>query len=508
MKAHTKLVGCRSERGVALIIALFTLMLISAVATALILMTGTAAAIKGNYKSSIQAFYDAKAGLEEGRSRLWRGNPNTLGSCVSNPMPSGQVCYITNPDAAAGETSVDPKSQSDQYYDTEYDIEFGQGSLAAASVSEVASTSPLASPNIAGPPYKWVRITPRTETSAGVNLNGTRPGTGLSPLYYDGSQQTTLSTNNSQVLTVTALAVTPNAGYSGRRLLQYAVAQNPDPDKLGHMLDAGSGPPPLSSIFQAALTLDGNGATYNGQPQNSSYNINGNDSSAQGGVGAIGYTNVNDATNISAQPTQNYQSPQGVPSVGVVTLPTLMSTPAGMDSLVQEITLVADKVVNPMAGVALDQSTLPSAMISSIPKGNPPASPPPCSPMIAVVNGDFHLTHPNGPNVVVGCGLLIVTGTFYYDPDDYWFGVILIVGKGVFDGTQYGNGGSGTLNGALVLANTRDPSGNLLSALGPVSFKQTGGNGIRYNSYAMNQSQALLSLPYQVLSFREVQLTQ
>lgn len=189
-------------------------------------------------------------------------------------------------------------------------------------------------------------------------------------------------------------------------------------------------------------------------------------------------------------------------------LPTLMNTPPGMDSLVQQITLVADKVVNPMAGVALDQSTLPSAMIANIPKGNPPPNPLPCSDMIAVVNGDFHLTHSNGPNVVVGCGLLIVTGTFYYDPDDYWYGVIMIVGKGAFDGTQYGNGGSGTLNGALVLANTRDGSGNLLSALGPVSFKQTGGNGIQYNSYAVNQSQKLLSLPYQVLSFREVQLTQ
>jgi len=37
-----------AERGVAMVIALFTLMLISVVATALILMAGTEAALKGN----------------------------------------------------------------------------------------------------------------------------------------------------------------------------------------------------------------------------------------------------------------------------------------------------------------------------------------------------------------------------------------------------------------------------------------------------------------------------
>src|SRR5438309_6360250 len=98
MRPRTKNDRKHSQTGVALVIALFTLMLISVVATALILMAGTQAAVKGNYKSSIHAFYDAKAGLEEARGRLWASNPNAIVGCVfpGGNMPIGRVCYITN----------------------------------------------------------------------------------------------------------------------------------------------------------------------------------------------------------------------------------------------------------------------------------------------------------------------------------------------------------------------------------------------------------------------------
>src|ERR1700726_2419300 len=100
----------RSERGAALVIAIFSLMLISIVATSLILTAGTQNAIRSNYKSAMQAFYDAKAGLEEARGRLWTSNPDTvaISTCAfPNPggMPLGQVCYIVN---ASGNEVVNP----------------------------------------------------------------------------------------------------------------------------------------------------------------------------------------------------------------------------------------------------------------------------------------------------------------------------------------------------------------------------------------------------------------
>ena len=488
----------RSQRGVALVLAIFTLMLISVIATTLIVTAGTASAIKANYKSSMEAFYDAKAGLEEGRSRLWNFNPNALKTCVfptaNSPMPVNQVCYITNPDAAAGETTIDPTNSSDPYADTEYANEFG--SLGAATVTKVTSNSPLTSPNIAGPLYKWVRITPRTQKSAGVNVDGSAPATnGTDPLYYGvcpgcdpqyGLNQfawTGVGTaqNASQVLTVTALAVTPAGGFSGTRLLQYTVAQNPNP--LGQALipTGSSVPPSLNQIVQAALTLDGNGVTYVGGVA-----INGQDSSSgspsTNGVQGIAYTNGSDP-----RPSCSCQSPTGVPGVAAVTLPNEMQTLVGMNALVNSITQNASVVLTGPT----DQSSLPSSMSAT-------------NPMIVVVNGDFHLTHANGNSAFTGYGLLLVTGTLYYDPDDSWNGIILVIGKGVFDGSKNGHGG--VINGAVLVANTLDSSGNLLTSgtLGAASFNGSGGgNGIRYASNWVNNVQSMM--PYQVLSFREIQ---
>src|SRR5258706_12088029 len=158
-----------SQRGAALVIAIFSLMLISVVATSLILTAGTQSAIKSNYKSAMHAFYDAKAGLEEARGRLWPSpsNPNPISNCFfpsGGNMPVGRVCYITNP--SAGE-NVDPTNldPANPYADVEYKDEWGHD-VTADNVQKpfIVSVSPL--PNIAGPLYKWVRITPRTNLSA------------------------------------------------------------------------------------------------------------------------------------------------------------------------------------------------------------------------------------------------------------------------------------------------------------------------------------------------------
>lgn len=516
MRVKARRPGRKSERGVALIIAIFTMMLISVVATALILTAGTATAIKTNYKNSMQAFYDGKAGLEEGRSRLWPGNTNPLNTCVfpagGGPVSLNQVCYITNPDAAAGETIINPTDGADPYADTEYVNEFGVPPSSANALS-VNSNSPLLSPNIPGPLYKWVRITATTEKSSGVHVSGNSTLDNNYPLYYCNGGNPTycsdglaheflwngvgLPTNASQVLSVTALAVTPSAGYSGRRLLQYTVTEAPNSNPLGQMVgNAGSGgPPPMTSIVQAALTLDGNGVSYTGS-SNNGFAVNGNDSGGSGGVAAIAYTNSSDGASVSsaATPTSDYQSPMGVQSIQGINLPNGMQSPQGLDALVQSITLVANSVITPASGTTADQSNLPSAMSAS-------------NPMVVVVNGDFHLTHANGNQVFTGYGLLVVTGDFTYDPDDSWYGMILVIGKGVF--TSQG-GKNGQINGALLIANTRDrTTGNLLTTLGPASCSLSGGgNGIRYDSSWINQSQALLPMPYQVLSFREIQLTQ
>lgn len=477
--------GMGPQRGAALVIAIFSLMLISVVATVLIVTAGTQNAIKSNYRSAMRAFYDAKAGLEEARGRMWTSNPDSaaLLNCIfigGQPMQLGKACYIINP---AGGENVDPRDPGNTYADTEYAQEWA-GAAPPADAQLILSTSP--NTGIAGPLYKWVRITPRTEASAGMAISGGTQRDSINPLFFDGAHQMLSAggtvSGEAQVLTITSLAVTPNGS---RRMLQYSVAAPALPQAF--------------PTFPAAVTLDGNGFTTppgkNGTIGGSTnVQINGQDGSTHSddyGVPAIGYTNSNDASAVTkaASPAANYLSPENTPTVGVASLPPLLETPGGLDSLVQSITRSADLVLSPPSGTPADQTSLTSMSAAN--------------PMVVVVNGDFHLSHASGGSFT-GYGLLLVTGTLYYDPDDSWNGIILVIGKGVFDGSQHGS--NGQINGSVLVANTRDSSGNLLTSLGPASFNLTGGGQvIRYNSKSVNGAEGLMT--YQVLSFREIQQT-
>jgi hypothetical protein len=508
--------GRQAQRGAALVIAIFTLMLISVVATAMILMADSETALKGNYKSAMQAFYYAKAGLEEGRGRLFWPNPNIpnpVVSCVfpapGAVMPTNRVCYILNP--SPGEV-VDPTDQSSTnlYADTEYQTEWNAAIPVGTGYNTVLSNSPIAGTGIAGPLYKWVRITPRTEASSKMDVDGDGDPTDTNPLFYDGSQQLVSAggapvPNAAQVLTVTALAVTP---YGSRRIVQYTVA----PSAFAAAL----------STFPSALTLDGNGVSFtgpsggngdgngngsgggSGNGNSTNFQIVGNDLNSPpgnpSGIPAIGYTNSGDYSNSdsglsAAAASSSYVSPAGVPNVGLIPpstpqipsgLPLTLQTPSGLDAMVQAITANADKVVTGPVTQSDSHNIFPSGMSIE-------------TPMITVVNGDLTINAWHN----TGYGLLLVTGQLKYDPDATWNGVILVIGKGVFVSNQ---NGTGQINGAVFVANTRDAAGNLLTNLGAASFSQTGGGyGIRYSSYWMKATQSLL--PYQVLSFREIAQT-
>src|ERR1700737_714422 len=94
-----------SQAGVALLIAIFTLLLIGVVAVSLIVAAGTESALSGNYRSSTRAYYAAVAGLEEGRGRLLPRNsdyfnatsPSFIPATGTPPLALRQVRYILNP---------------------------------------------------------------------------------------------------------------------------------------------------------------------------------------------------------------------------------------------------------------------------------------------------------------------------------------------------------------------------------------------------------------------------
>src|SRR5258708_24145901 len=179
----------RSEAGVALLIAIFVLLLIGVTAIALILSSGAESALAGNYRSSASVYYAALAGLEEARGRLLPSNPDYLGpvlALLGTPLPLGKVLYIQNP--LPGEI-VNPTdlSNASTYPDTEYPNEFRNTPYATpTSVQIVNSVSPVA--GIPGPLYKWVRINAVTEQSLNLDVDSKHSPSTLNsdtPLYYD-----------------------------------------------------------------------------------------------------------------------------------------------------------------------------------------------------------------------------------------------------------------------------------------------------------------------------------
>jgi len=490
----------RAQDGIALLISIFILLLISVVAIALIVSSGTESALAGNYRSSTGVYYAALAGLEEARSRLLPKNPSYFGTTSPGFLPSpgtplavGYPVYVINP---LGSETVAPWDPTSTYPDTQYNQEFASSSLTLPPsppwTNSVWNTAPLNSLPFPGPLYKWVRINAVSAKSLNVPVApsyATPPNDSTTPVYYDGSQLN-ISGTGTQVLELTALAVLSN---SSQKLVQYLVAPN-----------SVTLPP-----FPAAITLLGNNVDYSG-PFMNGWLVNGNDTIDLGScthgssVWAIGYSNNSDASKnsitgsgaVATSPYKNNYTGQGgiIPNVGYIgaSIPPTLQKPSQVDALVQSITQYADSVIpGPATG-----SNLPSGMSSSNLK-------------TVVVNGDLDLTGWHNQ----GYGLLVVTGNLTYDPDASWYGIVLLIGQGYMTGSR---AGSGQFVGGLFLAKTRNTSGSLFPDPNLPNWNGTpgtygtniqfannmGGQGVFYSSCWIQAAQP--SGSYKILSFHEI----
>src|SRR5713101_8572425 len=215
----------RKENGIALLISIFVLLLISVVAIAMIVASGTETSLAGNYRSSTNVYYAALAGLEEARGRLLRNSPDYVLNADANflpppgtPLAIGDARYILNPNPALNENMGNVLTI---YPDSEYASEF---TAAPTSTRVIASVSPNNAQGIQGPLYKWVRINAVSEKSLNVDFDG-HPNDATTPVFYDTVSGRLNTTNNgSQVLEITALAALPN---NSQKLVQYLVAPVP-----------------------------------------------------------------------------------------------------------------------------------------------------------------------------------------------------------------------------------------------------------------------------------------
>ncbi len=103
----------KKQKGIALIVALLALVLLSAIGVGLMFMADTENSINNNYRDSQKAYFAARAGAENVRLLLASGAPlNAQAQLLTMPtsaLPTG-VIYVKNP--TSGE-AIDPKAGSD-----------------------------------------------------------------------------------------------------------------------------------------------------------------------------------------------------------------------------------------------------------------------------------------------------------------------------------------------------------------------------------------------------------
>jgi hypothetical protein len=245
----------KNEAGIALLMCLFSLLLLTAIGVGLMYMADSDSQVNQNYRDSQRAYFAAQAGLQEARLRINGGLiPGALPSTLA---PTG-VYYITN--SKGGAEVIQPWAAGSPFFDNQICHENfpglavvnpGNGIPCGAApggnwYTTAASTSPSTN-SAAAMDYKWVRITQKMNLSAAPEpISNPNLGAVANPLVlannnvpicwngkiqkplpaggWTGCTDREMSEMMEYVYRITSLAVTPDGS---RRMLQAEVADAP-----------------------------------------------------------------------------------------------------------------------------------------------------------------------------------------------------------------------------------------------------------------------------------------
>lgn len=517
-KPITSKSGNAKSRGFALLIAIFILLLLTAIGAGMVTLTNTDTSISSNFRDEQAAYFGAKAGIEEVRDRLRSGPtaPNTIignayftGSAL--PGQTSGVLYITNANPLTGDT-VTPwvtNGAATVYPDDEICTEIynltgtacgpsgPSGSWYVPAITSAAAYAPATGQKL---PWKWARITAKTNlTSSGTSNGGSSQASVDGNLTHNnyrvcwnGANEVAIPNTTScaayaatpplqPVYVITALAQTPSGS---RRMVQAETTMTTFPSIPGPLVFDGPSPQfstPSSNAFQV-----------NGNNQSAPGNASGPGSSCPSGQPAeyaLGAFNSAAATTLQSvnRPT-GYVGLGGTPSVGDVSsqLGTL-ATVGGLQALTSEITLIAGNEGNVYTS-SRTGLTNPGTI---------------ASPQVNVVEGDLTLS-----GALTGAGILLVTGTLTMNGNPTYDGLILVVGKGA---VVKNGGGNGTVDGSMLVANmysgTPPTYGSLLpssSAPGIPSVQWNGGGNVQWNYDSCWSSAMGQSLAWRIVGMREI----
>jgi hypothetical protein len=462
----------QNERGVALLLAIFALFIVTSIGLGMMFLSDSETTVNSNFRDEQTAYYSAKAGIEEARDRMrsTSGSGITINASLpaAKPGAADGVLYVLNP---TGSETVAPWTTSNAYFDDEIckEVSCGGGQVPPTSGWYVNPALTASSTYAASPvmPYKWMRITLKTDQSAAGTSNIMYvDGNSANAAYYvcwNGTNEVAslaaCASPNQPVYLVTTLAVTKSGT---RRMLQTELTRDS-----------------LNLTFPGALTLDGTSDVMSG-PNSNPYQVLGADTAGCGGaaggttVPAIAVNDTADKTaviaGIPSNRQSNYTGVGAAPDVEVATMPTNLQSVASLNSL---LSTIKNNVTQPV--LTGNQSGLSAAYLGSA-----------ASPQIIYIDGDLSLS-----GNTTGYGTLVVTGTFSPGGNVGWQGLVLVIGKGIVSGN---GGGNNEYDGAIVVAQTVNPStGVPLATLGAptFSFSGGGGNGIRYSSGCINQASTL-----------------
>src|SRR6266850_6845531 len=155
----------KPESGIAMIAALFALLLLTAIAVGMMYMANSETQINANFKSSERAFWGARAGLEETRARLYTGklgSGDLVALAPANlPGSANSLLYVARPGIAT------PWAQDGQVcreFSGAAPIACVGGLPLVAWSSRVDSQTPLQTTTT--PPFEWVRVTLKRNDSS------------------------------------------------------------------------------------------------------------------------------------------------------------------------------------------------------------------------------------------------------------------------------------------------------------------------------------------------------
>ena len=201
------------QSGIALITALFALLLLSAIAIGMMYMSTTDTSVNANFKDSQTAYWGARAGMEEVRARMHPGTVAVaagdlvplLPTTLPSPLNAGSIVYVTNPDGGA---AIAPQTAANGFYDSELcnggienvsPVAFpcATDNAAALAHTPVMESKAPFNAGAAAARWKWVRITLKTNlmTPGGVETPATAANN-VTPVCWDGQQQVLLPTVN------------------------------------------------------------------------------------------------------------------------------------------------------------------------------------------------------------------------------------------------------------------------------------------------------------------------